>query len=63
MGHFISENTVTHLKDNLKSIIYFPIPQNRKEIRQFLGKVNFYDKYIPNVSIVLDTYTTCSGNM
>jgi len=54
LGHFITENTVTPLKDNLKSIIDFPAPQNRKQIRQFLGKVNFYGKYIPNVSILLD---------
>lgn len=54
LGHIITENTVTPLKDNLKSIIDFPAPQNRKQIRQFLGKVNFYGKYIPNVSVVLD---------
>ena len=54
LGHFITKNTVTPLKDNLKSIIDFPTPQNRKQIRQFLGKMNFYGKYIPNVSIVLD---------
>ena len=48
LGHFITENMVTPLKDNLKSIIDLLIPQNRKKIQQFLGKVNFY------VSIVLD---------
>lgn len=54
LGHFITENTVTPLKDNLKSIIDFPVPKNRKNIRQFLGKVNFYRKYIPNVSVLLE---------
>ena len=54
LGHIITENTITPLKDNLKSIIDFPTPQNRKQIRQFLGKVNFYGKYIPNVSALLD---------
>lgn len=54
LGHILQKNTITPLKDNLKSIKDFPIPQNRKQIRQFLGKINFYGKYIPNVSIVLD---------
>lgn len=54
LGHVIKENTITPLKDNLKSIREFPTPQTRKHIRQFLGKVNFYGKYIPNVSITLE---------
>lgn len=54
LGHLIKENTVTPLKDNLKSIKEFPTPRNRKQIRQFLGKINFYNKYIPNAAIVLD---------
>ena len=54
LGHILQNNTITPLKDNLKSIKDFPIPENRKQIRQFLGKINFYGKYIPNVSIVLD---------
>ena len=54
LGHILQNNTITPLKDNLKSIKDFPIPENRKQIRQFLGKIIFYGKYIPNVSIVLD---------
>lgn len=54
LGHILQKNTITPLKDNLKSIKDFPVPQNRKQIRQFLGKINFYGKYIPSVSIVLD---------
>ena len=42
------------MKDNLISIKNFPIPDTRKKIRQFLGKINFYNKYVPNISIILD---------
>lgn len=48
LGHIIENNTVRPHHDNLKSIREFPIPQNRKNVRQFLGKINFYYKYIPN---------------
>ena len=42
------------MKDNLISIKDFPTPKTQKHIRQFLGKVNFYNKYIPNQTIILD---------
>lgn len=54
LGHIIKNNTVTPVKDNLIAIKDFPIPKTKKNIRQFLGKINFYGKYIPNISIILD---------
>lgn len=54
LGHIIKNNTITPLKDNLIATKDFPIPKTRKNIRQFLGKINFYGKYIPNISITLD---------
>ncbi|MDH8618508.1 hypothetical protein QIH36_27995, partial [Klebsiella pneumoniae] len=36
------------LNDGLLAIKEFPIPSNRKQVRQFLGKVNYYHKFIPN---------------
>jgi len=54
LGHVIGENTVTPLKDNITSIKNFPIPTTQKQIRQFLGKINFYHEYIEKSSILLD---------
>ena len=55
LGHILSENTVRPLwGNNLIAIQNFPIPKTRKNIRQFLGKVNFYHKYIPNSSSLLE---------
>ncbi len=34
----------------------FPIPKNKKNIRQFLGKVNFYHKYIKNSAKLLEPF-------
>ena len=47
LGHIIENNTVRPLRDNLISIKAFPRPLNLRNIRQFLGKINFYLKYIP----------------
>lgn len=54
LGHIIEHNTVRPVKDNLISIQNFPTPKTQKNIRQFLGKINFYHEYIPKSSILLE---------
>lgn len=54
LGHIIQNNAVRPLKDNLISIKDFPIPRTQKNVRQFLGKINFYHKYVPKIAIRLD---------
>lgn len=54
LGHVISKNTVRPLRDNLRSIQEFPTPDTRKKIRQFLGKINFYHKYIEDSARLLE---------
>lgn len=54
LGHIIKNNTVTPLKDNLIAIKDFPVPKTKKNVRQFLDKINVYGKYITNISIILD---------
>lgn len=54
LGHIIQNNSVKPVKDNLVSIRNFPVPKTQKNIRQFLGKINFYHEYIPRSAIILD---------
>lgn len=56
LGHVIKENEVRPIKDNLVAVRDFPGPKNKKNIRQFLGKVNFYHKYIPQASKILEPF-------
>ena len=56
LGHVIENNTIKPLMDNLKSIREFPTPLNRKNVRQFLGKLNFYLKFIPNSKNLLEPF-------
>lgn len=53
LGHTLGYNTVSPHQDNLISIKQFPKPENKKNVRQFLGKVNFYNKYISNSTELL----------
>lgn len=54
LGHIIENNSVRPLKDYLSAVKDFPVPETRKNIRQFLGKINFHHKFIPHTAIILD---------
>lgn len=54
LGHVIEKNSVRPLKDNLVAIKDFPVPKTKKNVRQFLGKVNFYNKYIPQAAKIME---------
>jgi len=53
LGHIVKNNCTTPIFDNVVPLRKFPVPQNQKNIRQFLGKINFYHSYIPHAAIVL----------
>ena len=48
LGHIIEKDGVRPGKDNLKAIREFERPRNKKNVRQLLGKINFYYKFISN---------------
>ena len=50
LGHVIAHNTVKPLSDGLAAIRDYPKPENVTQIRQFLGKVNFYHRFIDHCS-------------
>ena len=47
LGHLISADGIQPLPDKLESIAKMPAPRNPKEIKQFLGLVGYYRKFIP----------------
>ena len=50
LGHTISEEGVSVNDDKIKVIKDHPVPNNKKQLKSFLGLVNYYRKYIPNVA-------------
>ena len=50
LGHRISKNKVEPIEDGLRSIKECPRPKSAKEIRHFLGKVNYYHRFIDDCS-------------
>ena len=53
LGHHISERGISPSLETVKSIRDFPIPVTMRQIRQFLGLVNFYRRFLPHCVQVL----------
>ena len=47
LGHLISADGIRPLKDKLDTIRDMPAPCNSKEVKQFLGLVGYYRKFVP----------------
>ena len=47
LGHIISEEGFKPLPEKLESIRKMPAPRNAKEVKQFLGLIGYYRKFVP----------------
>ena len=48
LGYTISENGIEISKEKMHAIADYPVPKKVKEVRQFLGVMQFHSKYIKN---------------
>lgn len=57
LGHIICSEGVRPDPDKIKSVTEFPNPKNPKNIKQFLGLVGYYRRFIPNFSKIAKPLT------
>lgn len=50
LGHVISSSGIAMDPDKIRTLQNFQPPKNKKQIQSFLGFINFYRKYIRNLS-------------
>lgn len=50
LGHIVDKDGMRPTKDNVQAIRDMKRPQTVKDVRSFMGSVNFYGKFIPNVA-------------
>ena len=50
LGHIIDESGLHPMQDKVKAIQDAPAPKNLAELRSFLGIVNYYSRFLPNLS-------------
>ncbi|XP_061191727.1 uncharacterized protein K02A2.6-like [Saccostrea echinata] len=54
-GHMISEEGLKKSPDKVNAVLNAPGPENLQQLRSFLGLVNYYRSFLPNLSTVLLT--------
>ena len=56
LGHIVSGKGITPMPEKLACIKEMPAPKTPKEIKQFLGLVGYYRKFIPRFSDLDETF-------
>ena len=54
LGHEISSKGLQPTKQKIEAVLKAPEPQNEKELRAFLGLLNFYAKFLPCLASTLE---------
>lgn len=52
LGHIISDKGVKHNPEKIEAVKKYSAPRNHKELRQFLGLVGYYRRFIQNFSSI-----------
>ena len=52
MGHIISKNGIRTNDKKVADILQIPAPKNVKDIESFIGGINYYSKYIPDMATI-----------
>ena len=58
LGHSLNSQGIRPLQDKVKVIQEFPQPPTRRKLREFLGLVNFYHRFIPHCADILQPLHT-----
>ena len=53
LGHYVDADGIRPIETKVQAITDFPQPQTTKQLRQFLGLINFYHRFIPNCAHTL----------
>ena len=53
LGHEISAEGLHTTKTKMKAIVGAPSPRNLTELRSFLGMINYYGRFLPNLASTL----------
>lgn len=57
LGHTITDERIKPKEESIDKIVNMPKPMNKKQIRSFLGAVNYYRRFIPNCASLMQPLT------
>lgn len=63
LGYLVTAEGIKPLPSRVEAIKNYKLPENEKELRRFLGMVNFYRRFIPKAAQQqANLHPLCSGN-
>ena len=57
----VTKEGIQPLERKIEAVLQVPDPENRKELQSWLGIVNYYRKFIPNMSSIIQPLTDLLG--
>ena len=62
LGHHINRHGITPLPEKVTAIREFPQPQSKRQLRRFIGLVNFYHRFLPHCAeLMLPLHSLLKG--
>ena len=58
LGHQVDKDGIQPLKEKVTVVQNFPLPDTRKKLREFLGLVNFYHRFVKNCARIIQPLNT-----
>ena len=53
LGHRATSDGIHPLQDRVQAIIDYPQPRTAKSLKEYLGLLNFYRRFVPHVAAIL----------
>ena len=53
LGHMVSSKGIRPLEEKVQAVRDFPTPSTQRQLREFLGMINFYHRFIPNCAQIV----------
>ena len=55
LGHIVSERGIEVDPDKIKAIQEMPVPKTEKEVRGFIGKLQYISRFIAKLMMICDS--------
>ena len=62
LGHKVSSQGISPVEDKVRTLKEAPYPENLSELVSFIGAINYYAKFIPNMSMIAEPLNRLRGS-